>query len=139
MRDVFMIDENSFIDHLSLFNNKIWAEKYFDLIAEVINTTGLHTQDSRMVTSVVRGDAYFPVTVNNRYVLAASKYHDNFYVICQRAFYNREDLHLGVSYYFKQLPGEKANNDVPPIFVEVDSEQVLKQELIDDISNGWKR
>ena len=102
MHNTYMTDENSFIDHLRKFNDKNWIEVYFDLIAEVIDTTGLRSDDPRIVTSVVRSDAYFPVTINNRYVLASSKHYDNAFIICQREFHNREDLHSGVSYYFRE-------------------------------------
>jgi len=133
-----MTDENSFIDHLRKFNDKNWIEVYFDLIAEVIDTTGLRSDDPRIVTSVVRSDAYFPVTINNRYVLASSKHYDNAFIICQREFHNREDLHSGVSYYFNQLPGERANNDVPPILVIIDKNLIIEPELRSSIY-GWRR
>ncbi|NTU73955.1 hypothetical protein HGB07_07415 [Candidatus Roizmanbacteria bacterium] len=138
MRDTYMIDENSFIDHLRLCEDREWAEKYFNLIAEVINITGLQSTDPRIVTSVIRGNVYFPVSVNNRYVLVSSKKHYGAYITCQRQLSDRTDLHLGVWFDFKQLSSEKANGDIPPVMVAVDENLNIPQELRGSIY-GWNR
>ena len=138
MEDAYMIDENSFIDHLRLCDDRDWTEKYFNLIAEVVRITGLSSANPRIVTSVVRSTAYFPVSVNNRYVLASSKQNYNAYIICQRQFFERTDLHIGVWFNFKQLRAEKVNNDIPPIMVEIDDTLAVPHELKDSVY-GWRR
>jgi hypothetical protein len=137
MQNIFTTDENSFIEHLHLTYDRIWADKYFDLIAEVIDVSKLSSGDPRLVTSVVRNKAYLPVTINNRYVLVASKDTDEAHIICQKQLEAREDLHSGVTFEFRQLPGERKYNDIPPIMVEIDESLIIQQELRVSIY-GWK-
>lgn len=115
MRNTFMTDENSFIDHLHLTHDRSWAEKYFDLIAEITEISKLSSDDPRFVTSVVRSSAYLPITVNNRYVLVASKDTDEVHIICQRQLESRDDLHSGVIFEYRQLPGDKETQRSPTI------------------------
>jgi hypothetical protein len=138
MRNTFMADEDSFIEHLYLTQDRTWLEKYFDLIAEIIDISKLSSGDPRLVTSVVRNNAYLPVTINNRYVLVASKNSDEINIICQKQLGSRKDLHSGVIFEFRQLPGERKYNDIPPIMVEIDENLVILEEL--RVSPyGWKQ
>src|SRR5690349_19111347 len=118
MRNTFMTDEDSFIEQLHLTHDRRWTEKYFDLIAEVIEIAKLRSGDPRFVTSLVRSTAYLPVTINNRYVLVGSKNADAAHIICQKHLESRADLHSGMTFAYRQLPGEKKYNDPPPIMVE---------------------
>jgi hypothetical protein len=129
MRNTFMTDEDSFIEHLHRIHERSWTEKYFDLIAEIIDMAQLSSGDPRFVTSLVRTKAYLPITINNRYVLVASKNTDEAHIICQKQLKSREDLHSGVTFEYRQLPGERKYNDVPPIMVEIDTNLVILQEL----------
>ena len=138
MGNAYMTDEESFVDHLRLCADRNWMKKYFNLIAEIISITGLRSDDPRIVSSIVTNNAYIPITINNRYVLVSSKQNYNASIICQQQFSDRTDLHLGVVHTFGQLPGEKAQNDTPPVLVKIDETLDICQELRDSIY-GWKR
>jgi len=138
MNTSYLTDEDAFIEHLRLSDDRKWTEKYFNLIEEVITITSLSSDNPRIVTSVARSNAYLPVTINNRYVLASFRQSYDAVIICQRQFLDRLDLHTGVSYYFKQLSGEKAEHDIPPILVVIDNNLSIPQELKESLY-GWKR
>ena len=48
-----------------------WVESYFDLVKELISFTTLSDDDPRLVMSLPQGKL-LPITLNHRYVLAAS-------------------------------------------------------------------
>jgi 5-methylcytosine-specific restriction protein A len=126
-------DENAFIDQLCFASNRQWAESYFNLIEQIVQLTGLDKDDPRLVTSVIRGKTYFPVSINNRYILSASKHDSKIRIICQQDFISQPELHLGVSFAFKQLPRERKYNLIPPIMVRLEMNNFPSE-----LYEGWQ-
>lgn len=51
--------------------NREWTHRYFDLMKELIEFTGLEEEDPRIATTIPKSYPRLPVNVNQRYVLAA--------------------------------------------------------------------
>lgn len=51
--------------------NREWTHRYFDLMKELIEFTGLEEDDSQIATTIPKSYTRLPVNVNQRYVLAA--------------------------------------------------------------------
>ncbi|GEM_PF-500144 len=58
------------LKYLRMAPDRRWIEGYFDLVREVIETSGLSSDDDRLVMTI-RTSRRLPVTINQRYVLAA--------------------------------------------------------------------
>ena len=56
---------------IKLFHDRQWINSYFDLLKHMIEFTGLKNDDARLVLSIP-SNKILPVTINRRYVLAAS-------------------------------------------------------------------
>jgi phospholipase D-like protein len=59
------------MEHVRLAPDREWIDGYFDLVKELLVFTGLKNDDPRLVLSIPK-DKILPVTINRRYVLAAS-------------------------------------------------------------------
>jgi hypothetical protein len=57
------------VERVSLSPGRWWADRFFDLAADLLETTGLESGDPRLVTSIPRTYNRLSVSVNNRYVL----------------------------------------------------------------------
>jgi 5-methylcytosine-specific restriction protein A len=56
-----------------------WVNSYFDLVKRVLDVTGLKNDNPRLVMSLSPNSTgwHFPVTINNRYVVALRKKKEN--------------------------------------------------------------
>lgn len=55
-----------------------WVNSYFDLVKRILDVTGLKNSDPRLVMSLSPNTTgHFPVTINNRYVVALRKKKEN--------------------------------------------------------------
>ncbi len=70
--DVESDDEarETLVDILQMAPSQEWADSFFDLLADVILTWELESDDPRLVTSIAQKDR-IAVSINNRYVLGA--------------------------------------------------------------------
>jgi hypothetical protein len=92
------------------WNNPVTLEAYLEALAEVLRFTGLEDDDPRLVTSTpkaLRG-WFLPVTINNRYVLAArNRSEQDFVLILEAGFVQQERLECSVSWHFRPLFQER--------------------------------
>lgn len=58
------------VNILQMAPSQEWADSFFDLLADVILTWELESDDPRLVTSIAQNDR-IAVSINNRYVLGA--------------------------------------------------------------------
>ncbi|MDI6752060.1 MAG: HNH endonuclease [bacterium] len=63
------------IKHIKYSPSREWINSYFDLVKRVLDVTGLRNDDPRLVMSLSPNNTgwHFPVTINNRYVVALHK------------------------------------------------------------------
>lgn len=72
-RAAFMSEDGHerLVERIKLAPDREWIDGYFDLLKELLAFTGLKNDDPRLVLSIPKGKI-LPVTINRRYVLAAS-------------------------------------------------------------------
>jgi hypothetical protein len=63
------------VKYVQLASSQEWINNYFNLARELIEFTGLASDDSRLVMSIPQYKV-LPITINQRYVLAASFEHE---------------------------------------------------------------
>ncbi|CQR50362.1 phospholipase D family protein [Haloferax massiliensis] len=123
------------VNILELAPSQEWAESFFDLLADVIFTWELENEDSRLVTSITRGDR-IAVSINNRYVLGAFPANEPAAgFIIEDDTENVEKLIETADEYmaFKALSGESA--DKTPHWVEYSG--YPKRMLDRSFRRGW--
>ncbi|MEW5803767.1 MAG: phospholipase D family protein [bacterium] len=64
-------DHRKLVKYVQLASDSKWISNYFDLAKELIEFTGLASDDPRLVMSIPQYKV-LPITINQRYVLAAS-------------------------------------------------------------------
>jgi hypothetical protein len=115
------------------WNNPVTLEAYLEALAEVLRFTGLEDDDPRLVTSTpkaLRG-WFLPVTINNRYVLAARNRSEQDFVLILEAGFVREHLERSVSWHFRPLFQERLE---PPYLCGFADLNVLEKP---DLKQSW--
>lgn len=59
------------VERVSEAPDREWINTYFDLMAEVIEITGIDEDDTQIATTVPKSNSRLPVIINQRYVLTA--------------------------------------------------------------------
>ncbi|MEO6908067.1 MAG: phospholipase D-like domain-containing protein, partial [Abditibacteriaceae bacterium] len=109
------------IERVRLAPSRGWINQYFDLMKELFVSTGLTSDDARLVTSIPNNlrKSFLPVTINNRYVLASFREDQKFLVgiIYGAEFEQLPELRKQVVRYgyFKQIRGEQ--HEETPLFL----------------------
>ena len=80
-----------------------WAARFFDLFAELIEFTGMSSDDERLVSSMPNDRGKIAITVNNRYVLVAYPRTDEVGITLPE---RDESIEEFFDYNFGTLPGE---------------------------------
>lgn len=106
-----------------------WTNSYFDLVKQVLDITDLTNDDPRLTMSLSpnKPSWFFPVSINNRYVIALQKRRIDgqakYFLGLIFASYCRyipelcRDRHIEESWQFKNLPNEYSE---PPYFLRFD-------------------
>jgi 5-methylcytosine-specific restriction protein A len=127
-----------------------WVNSYFDLVKRILDETGLKNDDPRLMMSLSSNSSgwHFPVTINNRYVVALHKKKEN----------EKVRLYVGLIFnylapdipqlqnnlvikggwgQFKNLPGEHLE---PPYFLRFSNfpELLYWLEASDLVCESWR-
>jgi len=125
-----------------------WVNSYFELVKRVLTITGLESDNPRLVMSLSPNSTgwHFPVTINNRYVVALRKEKRNeqtrLFVGLIFAEFSKEipqlqhNLDVSTHWQFKNLPGEYSE---PPYFLRFDnfSELLYWLETSEHVYQSW--
>lgn len=125
------------VDILQMAPSQEWADSFFDLLADVILTWELESDDPRLVTSIAQKDR-IAVSINNRYVLGAFPADEpsTGFIIDDRTK-NVESLIEAADEYmaFEALSGE--SEDETPHWVEYRG--YPKRMMNDSFRRGWMK
>jgi len=104
-----------------------WTNSYFDLVKRILDVTGLKNDNPRLVMSLSPNSTgwHFPVTINNRYVVALRKKKENantrLFVGSIFNFLARDIPQLQISFHSKSAWGQFSNlrgeYSEPPYFL----------------------
>ena len=101
---------------------------YLEKLVEVVRHTELEEDDPRLVTSTPKGlrGWFLPVTINNRYVLAARNQRRRDYTVILGADFVRAEqrMHNTACWHFRPLFGERLE---PPFLCSFPSLTTLEQ------------
>jgi serine/threonine protein kinase len=124
--------------------NRQWVESYFDLARQLVEVAGLGPDDPRLVMSIPQSQIILPISINSRYVLAASQAdegqpgHAILDLILPASMKDRIDMLPGVIGHgpFKpSFTGETADN--VPLFVNLSVPSNF--DLGPEVLEGWKQ
>jgi len=135
-------------DRIKYAPSREWVNSYFELVNRIISFTGLNNDDPRLVISLSSSKSgwHFPVSINNRYVVALRKIKedqkdklivglifDNSANHIEQLKYN---FNLNPDGQFRNLPGEKSD---PPYFLRFDNfpELLFLLESDSNINRSW--
>lgn len=125
------------VDILQMAPSQEWADSFFDLLADVLLTWELESDDPRLVTSIAQKDR-IAVSINNRYVLGAFPADEpSTGFIIEDGTKNVESLIEAADEYmaFETLSGE--NEDDTPHWVEYNG--YPKRMMNDSFRRGWMK
>ena len=124
------------VNRIRLAPNSQWMHRYFDLVKQVIEVTGLSDDDSRLALTVPKRSGYWcflPININNRYVLNVLNEDPEWSIdlLCSYHLRNRLDLHDGLIFQCGALASERWQVVPPPILVRLNGFDI-PQELRED-------
>jgi hypothetical protein len=128
------------VERVSLAPDREWINGYFDLLKELLTFTGLKNDDPRLVLSIPKGKI-LPVTINRRYVLAAS-----FSGIPVTGFIFGEqfrripELHSKKArpWRFRPFAGESEEETPYFIWLEKKPSAILSEEITNELEDEWR-
>lgn len=125
------------IEYARLAPSRVWLERYFDLMKVVIETLGAQNDDPWLVTSTPKSAWYFPISINNRYVLVAKRSRQNVTIgiIYGPHFPMESKVRTAVTYIgrFNPLYGENIV-ETPHFILFKDARSILEEPFIKE---GW--
>ncbi len=129
----YLDDEILLIKKFKLINDKELINLYFDLLQEIIVFAKLENSDEKFVTSIPQSGEYiFPITINQRYILAIKKMNKTL-LITLIIDYLAFERFKNYSYSNWQFSGEVN----APYLIYFTKENFLK--IQEDIKPFWKQ
>jgi PLD-like domain len=125
------------VEKVKLSKDRNWIDSYLNLMKELLDITGLDSDDARLVTSTPQSYGILPVTINNRYVLSSYRKKNDLLlgIIFPAIFENIEELKEKTKYYgkFKPLSGESSLDT--PFYLRI--ECASKATVPEEFKKGW--